>query len=426
MTLGLLLCAHYYVQGGKPIKGPKPRQVPKPASTRPVLGNALDLAKEDRFHDWMLEQAIQFEGEPWLLTIPGAVPTVMLYIPEAIEEVMNLNDTFIKGKFLIERMEHLVGTGIMASDGERWYRQRKVAAKFFTSKTLRAFVTQSMKKNLHKIEQTFIEMGVGTELDWIGRDEPHPFEEAFDLGSALTLRRIRVPEFVWKLERWLNKRKTDKSEPTDEIKSVVELFVEQSGEADGLRPEALVDFILSFMLAARDTTTLTLAWLFYELGRNPDIEQAIRKEMDEKLNVTKDTYLTPDRIRSLTMLEATIKETLRYHPVAPLFMREASEDTFICGDILVKKGQIVGLSMYSIYRNPKTWGPDAGEFKPQRWIDEKTGYDPQHSTDAQLRVVTANLLHKYRFDIDPSNDGTYVTGLSLNLKYPLMATVRRT
>ncbi|TMW59367.1 hypothetical protein Poli38472_004436 [Pythium oligandrum] len=356
-----------------------------------------------------------------------------------------------------------------------------------------------MKKNLHKVErvldtkmknhqqadlrhlflgftmQTFVEMGVGTELDWIGRDKPHPFEEAFDLGSLLSLRRIRVPEFVWKLERWLDvgqeralakycstmrtwmnevvqeglkqatfKQKLTSSDTSDDVKSVVELFVEQSGEIDGLRPEDLVDFIMAFVVAARDTTALTLTWLFYELGRNPDIEQAIRKEMAGKLDVDKDTYLTPDHIRSLTMLEATIKETLRFHPVAPFFMREASEDTFFCGDILVKKGQTVGLSMYSINRNSKTWGPDAGEFKPQRWVDETTGSirnipptqffsfgaGPRMCVGMnlamqQLRVVTANLLHKYRFDIDPSNDGTYVAGLTLNMKFPLLATVGR-
>ncbi|TMW59366.1 hypothetical protein Poli38472_004435 [Pythium oligandrum] len=344
-TFGVLVIALLYsvhVLGSKK-QAIKPRRIHNPDSTLPVIGNLLDVTKDDRVHDWLLEQCIKFKGEPWQMNIPGAQPTVIMYIPEMMEDVTSTQfGTFEKGQFQRERMEQMLGDSIVLTDGERWQRQRKAGVKFFTS-------------------------------------------------------------------------------------------------------QDLVEFILTFVLAARDTTALTLAWIFYELGRNPQVEKAIRKEMTEKLDFGKDAYLTAEDIRSLTYLEAVIKETLRFHPVAPFTTRQKTKDTFVCGDIPIKKGQTVGLSIYSINRNPMVWGPDAHEFNPERWIDTKTGNiinvpatklftfaaGPRICVGMtlammELRVVSANLLRKYRFEVDLSkNDGSYAAGMTLNMQYPLPVNVKR-
>ncbi|TMW65594.1 hypothetical protein Poli38472_008236 [Pythium oligandrum] len=500
LALGVILATHHLL---KDKKGVKPRKIHRPDSTLPILGNALDVSKGHQFHDWMVEQSLKFNNEPWMWTVPGS-SQVVVCTPEAFEEVtITQQDVFIKGKFQIERIEHLLGRGLVASDGERWHRQRKAGVKFFSSRTLRAFMTQAMKKNMGQVQnvmensiktgeqvdlhklfhdftmQTFMEMGVGIELDWIGRKEPNPFEVAVDKGTMIVNRRFRIPEFQWKLERYLNvgeekilagyldtiysfmnrvvqesldrvtaKKANDENtkpiEGKDVIKSVVELFVEQSADAEGLRPEDLVEFLLTFVLAARDTTALTLAWFFYELSRQPEIEEKIRKELAEKLNVDKDTYLTTEHARELTYMEAVIKETLRYYPAGPYTMRQATKDTVICGDIFIKKGQVVGLSTVAMNRNPDVWGPDAHVFKPERWIDPETGNIinmPAHKfftfgagpracigmslAMMELRVIIANLIHKYRFDVDPSNDGSYFAAIALNMQNPLFTNVRR-
>ncbi|TMW65593.1 hypothetical protein Poli38472_008235 [Pythium oligandrum] len=504
IALGLLYAGRLLLQNDTRNNGPTPRPIHWPESTLPVLGNILDIAKGDMLHHWILEQNLKFKGEPWHMKIPGAgMPRIMLFTPEAYEEVTTTQfDNFIKGQFQLERIEHLLGRGLVASDGERWHRQRKAGVKFFSAKTLRAFMTQAMKKNMGQLQtvldttmqtggkidllklfhdftiQTFMEMGLGIKLQWIGSKEPHPFEVAVDRGTMLANRRFRVPSFVWKMERWLNighekemaqhldtiytwmnrvvqeslERVTSRRAHQDnardtsnaEVKSVVELFVEQSSEdAEGLRPEDLVEFILTFVLAARDTTAVTLSWMLYALSINPHVEEALRDELAQKIDVDKDTYLTTEHVRSLTFLEATIKETLRLYPAVPYTMREAVNDTFLCGDIYVKKGQVVGLSAYSMGRNPMIWGLDVNEFKPERWIDQKTGElinipaskffsfsaGPRTCIGMTLammevRVITANLLRKYRFTIDPSNDGSYVPAIGLNMKHPLLASVR--
>ncbi|TMW59363.1 hypothetical protein Poli38472_004432 [Pythium oligandrum] len=303
---------------------------------------------------------------------------------------------------------------------------------------------------------TFMEMGVGQDLDWIGREERHPFEgpsmkrwlnigkEKMFAEYCTTLKTFINGVVQESIERVMEKRANGiVTNEQEAVKSIVELFVEQSDEdADGLRSEDLIEFILTFVIATRDTTALTLSWMFYELGRNPHVVETTRKEMEEKLDVKKDAYLTAKDIRSLTYLEAVTKESLRFHPVAPFTTRQASKDAFVCGDIPVKKGQTVGLSVYPVSRNPMVWGPDAHEFKPERWVDPQTGSikitklftfasGPRICVGMglammELRVVSVNLLRNYHFDVDLSkNDGSYTSGVTLILKYPLLVNVKR-
>jgi hypothetical protein len=42
-----------------------------------------------------------------------------------------------------------------------------------------------------------------------------------------------------------------------------------------------------------------------------------------------------------------------------------------------------------------------------------------------LRVLTANLLHRYKFEIDPANDGSHVYAIVLAMGHDLLAKVER-
>jgi cytochrome P450 len=208
-----------------------------------------------------------------------------------------------------------------------------------------------------------------------------------------------------------------------------------------MKPEDLSDFILNFVIAARDTSALTLSWFFYALGKHPEVVAKIRREMAQKLSPGTD-FLTSDDAKRLTYLEAAIKETLRLYPGGPHTVKQVMRDTVICGDIFLRKGMMISINAWAVARNPRVWGPDASEFKPQRWINETTGEiihvsvykfvsfhaGPRSCAGRKLamlnlRVVAANLLHRFAFDIDPANDGTYVNAPTLAMKHALLATV---
>ncbi|TMW65586.1 hypothetical protein Poli38472_008228 [Pythium oligandrum] len=491
---------------GKPIKF---RKVHQPKNTLPVLGNLPELAvNTDRIHDYFTDQCNAFNNEPWMMKIPGQPDLLCVSSPDLIEELTTTQfDNFPKGEYLIDFTKDFLGNGLISSDGERWYHQRKTAVKFFSAKSLRAFMMQSMKKNMTQVYafleqamvedkqfdlqkllhqftmQTFLEMGLGVELDWIGAEDPHPVEYAADVAPHIIVRRSRLPTFYWKLERWLNvgqegelrrtmgvlhdwmrdiiqqslenlaKKKAEgdttsrSNDDGEEIKSVMELFADSSrDDVLGLRSQDLVDFIHTFVLAARDTTAVTLSWLFFLLRDHLHVEKKLREEITTKLAQfvgDKDAYLTTDHVRSLTYLEAVIRETIRLYPAAPWTRKEAAKDTVLGGDIFVKKGTNIGLMAYSMARSTKLWGPNAGEFNPERWIDSVTGEVTPVSTNKwfsfhsgprvcigmnlalmELRVLTANLLLRYHFEVDPNNAGQYGLGLALPMKEPLLVKVR--
>jgi cytochrome P450 len=88
-------------------------------------------------------------------------------------------------------------------------------------------------------------------------------------------------------------------------------------------------------------------------------------------------------------------------------------------------------------------GPDAAEFNPDRWIDPTTrelrkfpptkflpfGAGPRTCIGMklgmmELRMVTANLVHRYAMSLAVLNDGEYRPGVTLLMKQPLLVKVK--
>lgn len=68
---------------------------------------------------------------------------------------------------------------------------------------------------------------------------------------------------------------------------------------------------------------------------------------------------------------------LRLHPVVPRNERQAVRDTVLpCGGgkdglspVFVPKGTLVCYNVYAMHRRADIYGPDAEEFRPERWRD---------------------------------------------------------
>lgn len=66
------------------------------------------------------------------------------------------------------------------------------------------------------------------------------------------------------------------------------------------------------------------------LGLHPEIQQQLRKEIDEvfEYNVN-DNDLTVEQLKQLKYLDCVIKEVQRIYPTAPFVGRDLTEDTKI-------------------------------------------------------------------------------------------------
>ncbi|OTA00046.1 hypothetical protein A9Z42_0031070 [Trichoderma parareesei] len=129
--------------------------------------------------------------------------------------------------------------------------------------------------------------------------------------------------------------------------------------------------VLGLLLAGRDTTAGTLSSLFYVLARRPDVWTKLQTEVN-RLGGRSPTY---SDIKGLKYLRQLIDETLRLYPPVPVLFRAANQTTTLPrgggvdgkSPVLVPKGTVISCSTFSLQRRQDVYGPDAEEFRPERW-----------------------------------------------------------
>ncbi|EGW32679.1 cytochrome P450 52A3 [Spathaspora passalidarum NRRL Y-27907] len=141
-------------------------------------------------------------------------------------------------------------------------------------------------------------------------------------------------------------------------------------------PKVLQDQLLNILLAGRDTTAGTLSFCFFELARNPEIWQKLRSEIYQHFGEEYDaSQITFESLKSCEYLKWVINETLRLYPSVSANFRVAAKDTTLpvgggpngSSPVFVPKGTTVAYCYYITHRDPKYYGKDAKEFRPERW-----------------------------------------------------------
>ncbi|KAF8204216.1 cytochrome P450 [Mycena galopus ATCC 62051] len=146
-----------------------------------------------------------------------------------------------------------------------------------------------------------------------------------------------------------------------------------------LTPSELAEQIRIILLGGQDTSADALAWCFYELARDPHYQGRLRAEIESHRGHSDAGQMEYD---SMPLLNAFIKEILRFYPAAPYLERVASEDLAIplaseitttsgerISHLPVKKGQFIAVAVASFQRMESLWGADADEFKASRWME---------------------------------------------------------
>ncbi|KAF7328728.1 hypothetical protein MVEN_02501400 [Mycena venus] len=161
-----------------------------------------------------------------------------------------------------------------------------------------------------------------------------------------------------------------------------------------LSDEELVSQIPTFFVAGHETTSTAASWALHALSVNTAAQTKLREEL---LTVSTDNP-TMDELNSLPYLESVIRETMRiYAPISFRHRMAMQEDVLPLSkpyvdqhgrsydSLVIPKGQIIYIPILAIHMDEEIWGPDAREWKPERWekIPDEVGRIP---------TVWANLL----------------------------------
>ena len=127
------------------------------------------------------------------------------------------------------------------------------------------------------------------------------------------------------------------------------------------------DEVMTLLFAGHDTTTSTVAFMFYELARRPDLVAQLVHEQDQVLG-GRPPDATDLAGPGLPALEMVVDETLRMYPPAWIGPRHSVRD-FEFEGVEVPGGAFVNYSSWASHHLPEVF-PDPKEFRPERFTAE--------------------------------------------------------
>ncbi|KAH7322430.1 cytochrome P450 [Stachybotrys elegans] len=226
-------------------------------------------------------------------------------------------------------------------------------------------------------------------------EEPHPFEKQLRESIIESGRRANRPDLLNQLYYYKDEEhrqqnivkmralcskiiqeRIDKPRPdaNDLLNVMIHGVDGVTGETMGF--DNVIYQIPTLLGGGYETTSSTLCFIWYFLTSNPETLRKAQQEVDELVG---DKVLTYDILRKLKYLDACMKEALRLqHPVS-LLTRFSTRDTVIGGKYFIKKGQMVSGIWRHFHRDPKVWGEDADEFRPERMLDVNMQKMPPNS-----------------------------------------------
>jgi cytochrome P450 len=181
-------------------------------------------------------------------------------------------------------------------------------------------------------------------------------------------------------------------------------------ETDGL-PAKEVAYMVGIMYeAGSDTTTMALHSFVLAALTYPDMIKDAQKQLD---GIVGDSYPTFDDRSRLPIVEAVMKEVLRWRPVSAGGIPHAvTQDDEYMG-YRIPAGATVLANHWAIDLDESVYGPDALEFRPSRWLEDPDlalasfGYGRrvctgQHVAMNSLFINIARLL--WAFNIEHAMD----------------------
>jgi cytochrome P450 len=170
----------------------------------------------------------------------------------------------------------------------------------------------------------------------------------------------------------------------------------------------IVNHMIFLLMAAHDTTTITLSSIAYHLAKHPEWQERARAESMTAGDVDYDGVL------GLEVLDRVMKESLRLCAPVPSLPRVAVRDTAIQG-YFVPAGSFVTVSPYMNHYLPELW-QDPERFDPDRFAPERRedrshrmAFEPfgggvhkcigMHFAGMQVRAILHEMLRSYRWSV---------------------------
>ncbi len=243
-------------------------------------------------------------------------------------------------------------------------------------------------------------------------------------ASGYQYRFIRGPRTPWaqlqeasrKLDRMLYGEIATRRASGERGEDVLSLLLDAEDEAgERLDDGQIRDEMMTLLFAGHDTTTSTIAFMFYELARHPYLADALVAEQSEPRGTPSAEQLMSG---GLAQLEMTLEETLRKYPPAWIGPRKSIR-AFEFEGRTVPANAYVNYCSWASHHLPDVF-PEPEAFRPERFSPQarkqipKGAYVPFGGGSrtcigmrfGQLEVRTIATLIASRFTLELPRDFT--------------------
>ncbi|CAM8884466.1 unnamed protein product [Rhodiola kirilowii] len=382
----------------------------------PVIGNLHQLGAKPH---QSLAKLAQTHGPIMSLKL-GQVTTIIISSAPAAKQVMQKQDHLFANRAVPDSLtacNHAESTVIWLPLSPRWRELRKImSSQIFNIQKMEASVSlrqqkveellddvrtscalgkgvmigeAAFKASLNLLSTTIVSMNFDSES---ARDFMESFRKVMELGGTPNM----VDYFPWlrrfdpqglraemeipfgKMLAFLNSVIREKLIQREEQaasgcgnKDVLDTLIDISETNTEINGDVIRHLLVGLFVAGTDTTSGTVEWTMSEMLKNPDIMSKAKAEM--KQTIGRGKPIQEADIARLPYLQATIKETLRVHPPAPLLLpRKTLEEVELWGHRIPKGAQVV-INAWAISRDPSTWEyPQC--FKPERFLDSNIDF----------------------------------------------------
>jgi cytochrome P450 len=408
----------------------------------------------------------EYPGEVAVLNL-GPIKTYLVTHPNHVQHVLNDNcNNFGKGEMMWKAVRRVMGNGILTSEGESWFRSRRLMQPLFAAKQINAFtelivdlLTDSvanfevaadngsidMAKEMLLLTQRILlgtlfgsslercksealadalqviarEVGRRMFLSFLPTIVPLPGERA--LCNAIQT----VDNIILSVIR---ERRQSGKDYNDLLGRLLHARDDESNT--GMNDQQLRDECVSIYLAGVDTTATALTWIWYLLDEHPEVNCKLRAEINAVLDKRQPTFAA---IANLQYTKLVIQEALRLYSPPWIFTRAAQADDLIDG-YPIKAGATVLLSPLSTHRLPEFWDqPEV--FAPERFASKNSthqhpyAYIPfgggphhcigKHLSMMEMQLIVSMIVQKYQLRRVPGHPIKVWAGNTTRLRYGL-------
>ncbi|XP_048738009.2 cytochrome P450 2C28-like [Ostrea edulis] len=190
-------------------------------------------------------------------------------------------------------------------------------------------------------------------------------------GDPLKLRKVLhnvdvVSDYIYQ-----SIKSHDDSFDENNIRDFIDVYMkklksEESNPHTTFDVEQVMKVVMDLFVAGTETTSTALRWFAVFMIRNPEVQEKIRKEINDVIGDSR--YPSMNDKPNLPYTEAVLHEVLRIGCIVPLSIPHGLKENLKYKDFIIPKDAILIPNLHSIlfdsemFENPK-------DFQPERFLD---------------------------------------------------------